>query len=72
AVTVSARCDQMSELPALGTRIVMTAARGVALPGGRTVLVDDTWFTPRPVPHLVRDPSWDDPGRVMLLALTSG
>uniref|UniRef100_UPI001952DE8C hypothetical protein n=1 Tax=Enterobacter hormaechei TaxID=158836 RepID=UPI001952DE8C len=39
AVTVSARGDQMSELPALGTRIVMTAARGVALPGGRTVLV---------------------------------
>ncbi|MBN8939881.1 MAG: acyl--CoA ligase [Rhizobiales bacterium] len=72
AVTVSARGDQMSELPALGTRIVMTAARGVVLPGGRTVLVDDTWFTPRPVPQLVRDPSWDDPGRVMLLALTSG
>lgn len=56
----------------VGAVAVLTSAAGAATPGARSIIVDDDWFQPAADETYPLDPGATDPGRLALLALTSG
>lgn len=56
----------------VGAVAVLTSAAGAAAPGVRSIVVDDDWFRPATDETYPVDPAATGPGRLALLALTSG